>query len=174
MHVKLQNDLSAEIFFKQLLDIGDGKMECHENTQLNKLPHKFCNIVDSKNVLIEIVFPNICDNYSKHQWLGERAIFAAKNIHVDEINFTIQETLSGELILFKSIDTVTNENEIVNYPIEFLNSLDLLGFPPHNLRLKIGSPIILLRNINAPKHCNRTRLVINKIMGNVMCTAATK
>lgn len=168
MRVTLQNDLSAEVFSKQLLDIGNGKIGFHENTQLIKLPENFCNIVDSKNALIESVFPNIRDNYRNYQWLSERAILAAKNVDVDEINFKIQETLPGELISFKSIDTVVDENESVNYPTEFLNSLDLPGLPPHNLRLKIGSPIILLRNLNAPRLCNGTRLVIKKIMGNVI------
>jgi len=76
--------------------------------------------------------------------------------------------LPGELISFKSIDTITEENEIVNYPTEFLNSLGLPRFPPHNLHLKIGSPIILLRNIYAPRLCNGTRLVIKKILENVI------
>jgi len=100
MRVKLQNDLSAEIFFKQLLDIGDGKIKCHENTQLIKLLENVCNIVDSINALIESVFPNVRDNYSKHLWLGERAILADKNVHVDKINFIIQKILPGELISF--------------------------------------------------------------------------
>jgi len=34
--------------------------------------------------------------------------------------------------------------------------------------LKIGSPIILLRNISAPRFCNGMRYVIKKIMGNVI------
>jgi len=84
------------------------------------LPEKFCDVFDSKNALIESVFPKTRVNYSNHQWLCERVILAAKNFYVDEINFTTQETLPGELISFKSIDTVTGENEIVNYPTENL------------------------------------------------------
>jgi len=149
-----------------LLDIGNEKNESFENSQFIKLPKNFCNIVNS-NALIESVFLNIRDNYSSHQWFCERAILAAKNVYIDEINFTIQEKLAGELISFKSINTVTNENEIINYSTESLNLLDLPGFPPHNIRFKIGSPIILFWNMNAPKFCNGTKLVIKKIMENV-------
>ncbi|GFU69127.1 ATP-dependent DNA helicase [Trichonephila clavipes] len=99
-------------------------------------------------------------NYTDNAWLHERAILAAKNLDVDAINLKIQQSLPGNEISFKSIDTVVDPDEVVNYPVGLLNSLDLPGMPPHNLRLKIRSPKILHRNLNAPKLCNGTRLVI--------------
>ncbi|GFX35721.1 ATP-dependent DNA helicase [Trichonephila clavipes] len=89
--------------------------------------------------------------YTDHAWLRERAILAAKSLDVDAINFKLQRSLPGNEITFKSIDTVVDPDEEFNYPAEFLNLLDFPGMPPHNLRLKIGSPIILLQNLNALK-----------------------
>jgi ATP-dependent DNA helicase PIF1 len=40
--------------------------------------------------------------------------------------------------------------------------------PPHNLQLKVGSPVILLRNLNAPRLCNGTQLVIKKLIKNII------
>ncbi|CAH2097109.1 unnamed protein product [Euphydryas editha] len=56
-----------------------------------------------------------------------------------------------------------NQYEAMNYPIEFLNSLEPAGMPPHCLNLKVGSLIILLRNINPLKLCNGTRLALKKV-----------
>ena len=46
--------------------------------------------------------------------------------------------------------------------------MDLSGFPPHVLQLKIGVLIILLRNINPSKRCNGTQLAVKKTMENVI------
>lgn len=50
--------------------------------------------------------------------------------------------MPGNEISYKLIDTDIDPKEVVNYPVEFLNSLDFPGIPPHKLQLKIGSIII--------------------------------
>jgi hypothetical protein len=44
------------------------------------------------------------------------------------------------------------------YPTEFLNTLKFAGIPDHELRLKIGLPVMLLRNINVTPPTTTTRL----------------
>lgn len=167
MRVQLQNDRSAAAFSKQLLDIGEGKIPI-DDTGLITLQNNFCTLLQSKEELIESVFPNIVQHYQRNDYLSERAILAPKNVHVNEINFAIQEKLPGEATTYTSIDSVLNQDEVVNYPTEFLNSLDPPGLPPHRLVLKVGSPIILLRNLKPPTLCNGTRLSVKKLFPNLI------
>ncbi|XP_050053481.1 ATP-dependent DNA helicase PIF1-like [Aphis gossypii] len=168
MRVELQNDQSGNIFSKQLIDIGNGKFPIDMLTGCINFPLSFCQLTRSKDELIQKVFPDVSQNYRNHDWLSERAILAAKNIDVNELNFKIQEQITGELMIYKSVDSATNQDDVVNYPPEFLNSLDLPGLPPHNLQLKVGSVVIMLRNINQPRLCNGTRLAIKKLLNNVI------
>jgi len=121
MRVQLQNDASADRFVKQLFDIGNGKMVIDESTKCTTLPTNFCKIIATADELIDKVFLNIAQNYRNHQWLSARAKLAAKNNDVNTINFSIQNGIPGDTITYKSIDTVMNQDQVVNYPTEFLN-----------------------------------------------------
>ena len=46
MRVQLQHDESAEVFAKQLLDIGNGKMEMDASIHCITFPKNFCQIVE--------------------------------------------------------------------------------------------------------------------------------
>ncbi|KAL4101308.1 hypothetical protein QTP88_021328 [Uroleucon formosanum] len=168
MRVQLQNDQSAAQFSKQLLDLGNGKVPVDATSGLITLTNDFCRFVDTQLVLIENVFPNISENYKNYAWLSQRAILAAKNNDVHALNFTIQSKIAGDLVTYKSVDSITNPDDVVNYPTEFLNSLEIPGFPPHNLQLKVGTVIMILRNLNPPRLCNGTRLSVKRLMPNLI------
>ncbi|XP_065671664.1 uncharacterized protein LOC136089540 [Hydra vulgaris] len=154
MRVKLSGDLSAGAFSNQLLALGNGEAPVDVQTGLIKFPANFCTLVDSAEELIVKVFPNIQQSFTRHDWICERAILAPKNESVTKINMQIQKMLPGNEKSYNSIDMVMDPSEAVNYPTEFLNSLELSGCPPHILHLKVGAPIILLRNLDSPKLCN--------------------
>ncbi|GFX98874.1 ATP-dependent DNA helicase [Trichonephila clavipes] len=159
MRVQIQNDRSAEVFSRQLLEIGNGQLPIDETRQIS-LPYNFCNLVTSKEELISKVFPNIQINYRNHNWLSERVVLAAKNKDAYQLNHFIQSSIQSEEIIYKSIDTVVEADDVVNYPSKFLNSLDLPGMPPHILKLKIGVPVIMLRIVNQLKLCKLMNIVV--------------
>ncbi|XP_055845040.1 uncharacterized protein LOC129911312 [Episyrphus balteatus] len=167
VRVLLQNDPTAAEFSKQLLKIGNGELPLDIDGQIT-FPNNFCSLSESNAALIQSVFPNIVNNYQNYDWLSQRCILACTNKDVISINEEILNKIPGEIVIYKSIDTVTNPDEVVNYPTEFLNSLDLPGIPPHYLKLKVGIPIIMLRNLNHPRLCNGTRLVVKRLMKNLI------
>ena len=124
--------------------------------------------MDSIETLKNNIFPDIRRCFNDHKWLCERAILAPKNNSVNSINLQIQQQLPGKDTSYKSIDTVVDIDQAVQYPTEFLNSLEPLGMPSHNLILKVGSPIMLLRNLDAPRLCNGTRLCVKSLMPHVI------
>ena len=60
-------------------------------------------------------------------------------------------------------DTASVNNDALSS--DFLNSIKVSGLPNHSLRLKIGCPVMLLRNINPNEGLmNGTRLQITQLM----------
>jgi hypothetical protein len=103
-----------------LLDIGNGKNTTDE-TGCIQLPTDFRTIIDSQDVLIDQIIPNVHRKNTNHEWLAERAILATKNVDVNELNLKIQYLLPRDLVSYKSIDIVYDATDTVNYPSEFLN-----------------------------------------------------
>lgn len=83
MRVTLQNEESAEVFSKKLLDIGNRKIPVDATTDFILFPSNFRQ--------------NISVNYKNPVWLSERAILAAKNKDVGDMNIKTQSRIAGQL-----------------------------------------------------------------------------
>lgn len=70
---------------------------------------------------------------------------------VHKLNHEHLQTNTSEMT-FRSIHTTINE--------EFLNTLKPTGMPLHNLTLKLGAPIMLLRNLAPARLSNGTQLLL--------------
>ena len=96
-----------------------------------------------------------------------KGILTPLNKDVDYINSIALTKLNGQTIILESADcfvSIDNQNNENLYPTEFLNSLTPSGMLPHLLELKIGAPVILLRNINQKEGLvNGTRLKVMNI-----------
>ncbi len=68
---------------------------------------------------------------------------------------------AGEERLYVSADSRIDAEGAAMYPTEFLNTMQPAGLPAHELRLKVGVPVMLLRNMGEPVFLmNNTRLVV--------------
>uniref|UniRef100_A0A2H1WN94 SFRICE_024390 n=1 Tax=Spodoptera frugiperda TaxID=7108 RepID=A0A2H1WN94_SPOFR len=95
-------------------------------------------------------------------------VFAVAYICINEINNLILQKVPGQGKTYKSIDTVCNIEETVHHPQEFLNSLKPSGLQAHELLLKNGTHIMLLRNLSPSNLCNGTRLLIKDLKDNII------
>jgi ATP-dependent exoDNAse (exonuclease V) alpha subunit len=74
----------------------------------------------------------------------------------------------GDEMVYHSFDGAVDDPHNY-YPSEFLNTLTPNGLPSYVLKLKIGCPVILLRNIDpAGGLCNGTRLVVRGFQRNTV------
>lgn len=94
---------------------------------------------------------------------------------MDNVNRQVLRLLHSNEVTFYSIDSVrddSNEEDVnlqTDYPVEFLNTFNPPGFPPHKLVLKEGCIAMLLRNLSLKKGlCNGTRMIVEGWQNNVL------
>lgn len=162
MRVKLNNDKTAGQFADWFLQIGNGSLIT--NTEGHITFDQTNNIVNNLDQLINKIYPGIQQITDKSlDWWSERSILAPKNDTVDMINNTLIQKIDSSPVSYLAIYNTCNLEETVYYPVEFFNSLAPNGLPSYNFILKVGMPIVLLRNLNTPKLCNGTRLLATKL-----------
>ncbi|GKC32397.1 ATP-dependent DNA helicase PIF1-like protein [Tanacetum coccineum] len=119
--------------------------------------------------IVNDTFPDFISKKSDGEYLKERAILTPRNDDADEINAYMFKKLPGPTKTYNNADEVCKAStDILEqqhlYPVEFLNTLNFPGMPPHALQLKKELPIMLLRNVNPTQGlCNGTRLIITDL-----------
>jgi hypothetical protein len=162
----------AEHFANWLLQVGEGLTDGDE-PGLVRLPEQCCihpTSENSLNQLIDAIYPGINELDSNEDvrctYFRERAILAAHNACIDELNEEVLSRLPGEEKVYLSADNALNDNgnNIDDLPVEYVNRITLANFPLHRLVLKVGSPVIVLRNLHPGSGlCNGTRLLITRL-----------
>lgn len=128
--------------------------------------------LDNSN-LVDFIFPGVSsDPPPPPNYFLDQMILGPRNTDVSAMNDRILEQLLGDETVFYSGDSVIVEDGVDAHdarnndiPAEFLQAVAAPGMPPGKLYLKLGCPVILLRNLNpAQGLCNGTRI-------NVTCMA---
>ncbi|KAG4935927.1 hypothetical protein JHK85_050846 [Glycine max] len=130
------------------------------------------NYTDPIDVIVKCKYPNRRQHYKDSEFLQSRAILASTNETVDHINDYVlsliseREYLSSDLI--EKAKTIESER-FSTITMEFLNSLSTSGLPNHKIKVKVGSPIMLLRNLDQNEGlCNGTRLIITSFANHII------
>ncbi|CAG8790511.1 16840_t:CDS:1, partial [Acaulospora morrowiae] len=95
------------------------------------------------------------ENSGNMNYIVGRAILTPKNNEVEKISNLIMNWFPGEVYTYYSADSVGLEDGNVEqsqlYSLEFLRFLKICGLSPGELKLKVGIPIMLLRNLDPSK-----------------------
>ncbi|XP_021999308.1 uncharacterized protein LOC110896161 [Helianthus annuus] len=161
---------SIKKFAKWLLDIGEGKVGGdNDGDALIEIPEDLLinDVSDPIQSLIDFVYPSLMEQFKNPGFFSERAILAPKNEVVHDINDRLLALFPGEEKEYLSSDSICQTEQMLDpfqeslYSTENLNALKISGLPNHRLVLKVGVPVMLLRNIDQQNGlCNGTRLQI--------------
>nr|XP_043630002.1 ATP-dependent DNA helicase PIF1-like [Erigeron canadensis] len=161
-----------EVFGKWILDIGEGKLSGHNDGEaLIEIPRDI--LLDDKGDAIasisSCIYPSLSEHLDDPEYFQDRAILVPTNEEVDSINYHLLSLIDGEEKIYYSPDSIcpTDDCDAFEkslYTSDILNAVKLSGVPNHILTLKVGVPVMLLRNIDqANGLCNGTRMQIRKL-----------
>ncbi|GJU49707.1 ATP-dependent DNA helicase PIF1-like protein [Tanacetum coccineum] len=108
--------------------------------------------------IIDFTYPHILYNINDLSYCQEKIILAPTNEAVDTINDHLLEKFPGEETVYLSCDNIdkTKRDAAIDQSIfsrEFMNGLKFSCVPNHRLTLKVGVPIMLLRDLIKQMDC---------------------
>ena len=167
INMRVRNGMHDEGFVQWLHDLSY-KSELHTSISLPSYISQPNSIED----LINAVYPlTVLQAASQDRsWFRSRALLTTLNSTVKELNSTILPRYPGALKTYLSTDTAdtseSSEGDVEPISAEVLHTIDLASLPPSKLELKVGAPIMVLRNL-CPQEglCNGTRMIVTALRG---------
>jgi ATP-dependent DNA helicase PIF1 len=160
--VAVHPDLGNRTFADWLLCLGNNELETIDEDYI-KCPDMMVLHPADTQAMVVAIYPRLHEGQTTNEYLHERTILAPRNKEVSLINAMVLNYLPGAQVDFLSADSAEDTEVANTYLSEFLNTLEVSGMPSHKLSLKIGAPVILLRNLDplAGLH-NGTRLIVRR------------
>ncbi|KAE8257116.1 hypothetical protein A4X13_0g2570 [Tilletia indica] len=172
-------DLPAHVAAAQIdyaawtMAVGDGTAPTDDEGRI-EVPARFRLCASTPEPLVSHLYKDIPSNpLSDHvqDYWSSRAILHALNVDVDATNEDTLQKLPGQIHTFTSADTALTDDGDVSpaFAAEYLATQTPSGSPPHVLNLKIGAPVMLLRNFDPINGlCNGTRLIVRAVRRNAL------
>jgi hypothetical protein len=173
-------------FSEFLLSVGNGTIDeleytlengTHISTDYISISNDMIIRGDNLITLLREIYPRLYQPVpdTDATALIDSTVLTPTNKEVQVINELVLNTLPVESSTYLSADIACDIDQQVSVPVEFLNSVVSGSLPPHKLILKVGAPIMLLRNLNPVKGlCNGTRLIVRSLLPNIIeATIAT-
>ncbi|KAL6577120.1 hypothetical protein OROMI_011396 [Orobanche minor] len=179
-NMRLQNlpgdeEINAHKNFSEwILSIGDGVLGGPNDGEISiKIPEDMLihNFTDPVKAIVSSTYPNFLSECHSPTYLNGRAILAPTLEDVRMVNEYMIGMNQSELkiIIYSSDSTCRSDDcdsELLRdiHTHEVLNSISASGVPSHILNLKVGVPVMLMRNIDHSYGlCNGTRLIITRL-----------
>ncbi|CAH9137148.1 unnamed protein product [Cuscuta epithymum] len=164
--------LEIQNFAEWILKIGDGDLgDCDDGESMVDIPEEFIAPMtdDPIEAIVKITYPNFEMHCNDVSYLNSRAILAPTIDERDMINDYMLGLTPGEVKTYLSSDSASSSDsdsallQEIHSP-KFLNTIKCSGVPSHELKLKVGAPVMLMRNIDHSSGlCNGTRLIVTKL-----------